>query len=316
MFMKRMNDIDPLALDGRTLRLFLTVLDTGSVTLAAERLDMTQSAVSHALKRLGTLVEAPLFVKSGRGIAPTARALALEGRARALLDGLANFGAPDGFEPGQTRLSLTVAANDLQRDLLLPPLMAELERLTPQPSLRVVPSLAPTPEMLREGRCDLLISPLPPAGLDIVQRKLLSDRYVCFYDASVRAAPDSREDYLAARHVGVLYPDGERLDFDKRLQAAGIVRDVAVQVPGFSAVPAFVRGTARLATMPSLFRTQLMRDLAATRVPVDALGLREAGTLTMFMAWHRRFDDDPRHLWLRRLVIETASALAARRGTG
>lgn len=106
----------------------------------------------------------------------------------------------------------------------------------------------------------------------------------------------------------MLYPDGEKLDFDKRLQATQVERYIAVHIPSFSAIPAFLRGTRRLASMPAPFRAQLMRAFTSLPDPIDAIGVREAGEIAMFMVWHRRFEADPRHLWVRRLLLETAAA--------
>ena len=86
-----MNDFDHLDLDGRSLRLFLAVLEHGSVTAAAGELGLTQSAVSHALARLRAILRDPLFVKSGRGIVATAHAEALAPQARALLTRMEEF---------------------------------------------------------------------------------------------------------------------------------------------------------------------------------------------------------------------------------
>jgi DNA-binding transcriptional LysR family regulator len=304
-----MKEIDRLALDGHLLRLFLAVLDEGSVTGAAARLELTQSAVSHALTRLSALVGETLFVKSGRGIAPTAHALSLRGPARQLLAGLQGFGARQTFDPTATRLDLTVAANDLQRDLLLPGLFRALENQAAETSLRVIPSEVPSADLLREGRCDLLISPFPPEGTDIMQRPLLRDHYVCFYDPESRQPPQGRDEYLAARHVTVVYPNGERLDFDRRLHLNGIQRDFAVTVPSFSGVPAFLRGTPMLATLPSLLRANLMRDVAVAPVPLPLADAAQEGALSMMMVWHRRFDSDPQHRWLRRTLLQIVTEL-------
>jgi molybdenum-dependent DNA-binding transcriptional regulator ModE len=81
-----MKKIDHLALDGHALALFLAVLEEGSVTSAATRLGLTQSAVSHGLNKLRRIVGDPLFAKSGRGIVATAHAQALAAKARALID--------------------------------------------------------------------------------------------------------------------------------------------------------------------------------------------------------------------------------------
>ncbi len=301
-----MREIDYFNLDGAALRLFLAILEEGSVTGAAIRLGITQSAVSHSLRKLRRIARDPLFAKSGRGIVATAHAHALAGRARLLLDDMKGFASGASFDPAVAQLSLTVAANDFQRDLLLPTLFARIEAAVKRVALRVIPSQSPTAALLRENRCDLLISPLPPTGADIMQKRLLHDVYVCFYDPRRRAPPASRADYLAARHVTVVYPDNERLNFDRRLAAVGVIRDIAVSAPSFSGVPAFLRGSRMLASMPSLFDGRLMDDFAFAPIPLGRRHSRLA-ELPMYMAWHRRFHDDPAHVWLRRLLDETAA---------
>lgn len=83
--MKSMKKIDHCDIDGHALRLFLTVLEEGSVTAAAAQLGLTQSAVSHNLQKLRAIVRDPLFVKAGRGIVPTPHAKALAAQAQKLL---------------------------------------------------------------------------------------------------------------------------------------------------------------------------------------------------------------------------------------
>ena len=302
-----MKEIDHLDLDGRALALFLAVLEEGSVTAAATRLGLTQSAVSHGLQKLRRIVGDPLFAKSGRGIMATAHAQALAAKARALMDEMRAFARGASFDPAKAELSLTIAANDLQRDLLLPGFFQRVSAKVRKLELKIIPSQSPTPAMLREDRCDLVITPLPPSGIDIVQKRLLEDHYVCFYDADRRSAPTAQASYLAARHVTVVYPDNERLDFDRRLEASGLNRDVAISVPSFSAVPGFLRGSAMLASMPSLLAGSVMRDFASARLPL----LARAGALTklpMFMVWHQRYQKDPAHIWLRQELVAVSQA--------
>ncbi len=299
-----MKEIDHLALDGHALALFLAVLEEGSVTAAATRLGLTQSAVSHGLQKLRRIVGDPLFAKSGRGIIATAHAQALAAKARVLIDEMRAFAGGASFDPARARLSLTVAANDFQRDLLLPSFYRRVAARMRSFTLRVIPSQSPTPAMLREGRCDLLITPRPPSGIDIVQKRLLQDHYVCYYDAKERAAPTTQAAYLAARHITVIYADNERLDFDRRLEASGVNRDIAIAVPSFSGVPVFLRGSNMLASMPSLLASGLMRDFASVRIPLPARA-GALGKLPMFMVWHQRFQKDPAHIWLRDELEQT-----------
>ena len=300
-----MSNFDWLDLDAKLLRLLVTVVDTGSITGAAQRLGVTQSAVSHLLDKLRGITGDVLFAKSGRGIVATARAEALAERARTLLGDLERFAYSENFDPSQWRTTFTIAANDFQRDALLPSLMQRLRELAPGVQLRVIPSDVPTPEMLRQEHCQLIISPRPPDGADMMQKRLFADRYRVFYDPTVRSAPTSKKDYLASAHITVLYTPNRPLDLDAHLLRQGIERHFAVQVPGFAGLPSFIQGTPLLATVPGLLQHHLMRGLAHAKVPVPC------PEMPMYMIWHLRHQQDPAHQWLRQQLEAVARPLAA-----
>src|SRR5574337_1822410 len=119
-----MSEFDWSDLDARLLQLLLAVLESGSITGAAQRLGVTQSAVSHQLDKLRAITGGALFVRSGRGIVATARAEARAPQARELLSGLERVAHADSFDPARWQTTFTIAANDFQRDLLLPALVA------------------------------------------------------------------------------------------------------------------------------------------------------------------------------------------------
>jgi DNA-binding transcriptional LysR family regulator len=119
-----MSKFDWSDLDVHLLKLLVAVVEVGSITGAAQRLGVTQSAVSHLLDKLRAITGDPLFVKSGRGIVATARAEALAAQARELLGALERFARSGEFDPARWHATFTIAANDFQRDLLLPALMA------------------------------------------------------------------------------------------------------------------------------------------------------------------------------------------------
>mgnify|MGYP000107777107 FL=1 len=301
-----MSHFDWLDLDARLLRLLVAVVDTGSITGAAQRLGVTQSAVSHLLDKLRGITGDALFTKSGRGIVATARALTLAERARELLADLERFAQSETFDPAHWQTTFTIAANDFQRDALLPALMQRLRQQAPGVSLRVIASDVPTPEMLRQQQCQLIISPRPPEGTDIVQKRLFADRYRVFYDPAVREAPRTRKAYLAAEHVTVLYAPQRPLDLDQYLLSKGIERRFRVMVPGFAGLPAFIRGTDLLTTVPGLMREHLMRGLQDAEVPVPC------PTMPMYMIWHLRHQQDMAHRWLRRQIEDIALPLQPR----
>lgn len=288
-----MRDFDHSDLDGHLLHLLLAVVEEGSITRAAHRLGVTQSAVSHLLDKLRAIVGDPLFVKSGRGIVATARAQELAVQARLLLDSMRSFVTPEQFDPAQLQTTLTIAANDLQRDLLLPALLARLRAQAPGLVLRVMPSDVPDAALLREGRCQLVISPRPPNGSDVMQKRLFEDHYRVFFDARQRSAPKDVTDYLTSEHASVLYEPGRTLDIDSWLGTQGLARRMVLTVPGFSGLAPFLRGSHLLATVPGLLGRSVLRglDSCATPVPCPAM--------PMYMVWHLRHQHDPMHRWLR-----------------
>lgn len=298
-----MNNFDWSDLDARALQQLVAVVDAGSVTGAAQQLGVTQSAVSHQLDKLRAITGDPLFVKSGRGIVATARALHLADDARALLRQLERFAHAGSFDPARWQATVTIAANDFQRDVLLPLLARHLREQAPGVVLRVIPSDVPSLEMLRERICDIAISPRPPEGSDILQQRLFEDRYRVFYDPAMRQPPANREEYLAADHVTVVYAPRRALYLDRTLEAQGIRRRFAVMVPGFSGLPAFIQGSDLLATAPSLLWHGAMRDLAHADVPVPC------PTMPMYMIWHRQHQTEASHRWLREQVLALAPAV-------
>ena len=138
MLIKYMSNIDHLGLDAYTLRTFFTVLDEISVSRAAERLGVSQSAVSHTLDKLRTIFEDPLFVRVGRGIEPTARARALRAWVESVLDDLKSLTDQRKFDPLSEKMEFTVATNDFPLQLIFPKLLKELSDEGINPRVRFI----------------------------------------------------------------------------------------------------------------------------------------------------------------------------------
>jgi DNA-binding transcriptional LysR family regulator len=288
----------PLELNGRLLQLLVVVMEEGSITRAAERLGVTQSAVSHLLDKLRTLLDDPLFVKSGRGIVATDRAERLAREARVLLEEMRRFARVEAFDPARLQTRFTIAANDLQRDLLLPRLFQRLSAQAPGLSLRVINSGVPTVEMLRDEQCQLVISPRPPDAGDILQKRLFEGEYRVFFDGACREPPRSLEAYQSADHITVTYDPPRQLDIDQNLASRGIDRRFLVRVPGIAGIAPFLRGSRMLSTLPVLLANNMLRGFEHCPVPVPCT------PMPMYMIWHLRYRHDPVHSWVRRELEE------------
>lgn len=298
-----MNSIDTFNLDTRALATFVAVLDEGSVSRAAVRLGVSQSAVSHTLDRLRQALGDALFVKSGRGIVATRYAVQAGPHIRQILDELHALPSGPPFRPETAEFSFTIAANDYQRDLLLPGLADIFRQQAPGIRLQVIPSGIPTADMLRKDVCDLIISPHAPETTDIMQRGLMTDHMMVFYDPACRTAPETLADYLRADHIGILFGAGEKTALEGSLAARGLKRKTAVTVSNFSGLPAFLRGTDMLATAPQRMSSQLLNGFASAPLPFDYK------PFTLLMLWHKRHQSDPAHRWIRNQLNTVASAL-------
>ena len=298
-----MKMVDQSNLDTRSLEVFVAVLREQSVSRAAEGLGMSQSAVSHTLERLRRALGDPLFVKSGRGIVATRYARMTGPHVQQILDELKALPEGPPFDPATARFTFTIAANDYQRDLLLPPLMQRLCERAPGIRLQIIPSGIPTPDMLREDVCDLVITPHAPDTADIFQKSLLRDRMVVFFDPSQREAPEGLAEYLRARHVDVLFRNGEPTGLENALQARGLSRNIVVTVSNFSGLPEFLRGSDLLASAPGRMQNQLLRGFATAPLPFDYR------PVNLLMIWHQRYHTDAGHRWLRKELAAVAHAL-------
>ena len=157
-----MTKFDYLGLDGNTLTTFLTVLEEMSVSRAAERLGVTQSAVSHTLDKLRIIFNDPLFVRVGRGIESTARARSLQGSVESVLNDLKSLTDHREFDPLVEEMEFTIAANDFPIQFIFPKLLKELAKEGVHLRVRFIPSGIPRVSFLRASRYRMLITEVDP----------------------------------------------------------------------------------------------------------------------------------------------------------
>ena len=258
-----MNAIDGRDLDLNLLRVLVAVDDAGSVTAAASRLYLTQSAVSAALKRLATAVGAQLLVKDGRGVALTSRGRGLVDRARPHLDALVRA-ALDG-QPSEltTRRAVRLGLSDSAESWLLPPLLRRLAERGPSVRLVVVPvQFRTVGEALARGQVELAVTVADDLPAGVTRRALFHGDFVCLFDPRVVKLGRTldRARYLAHEHVIVSYNGDLRGVIE---DVYGVSRDVRISVPSFASIGALVEGSALLATVPRLVAAEVRRQRPA-----------------------------------------------------
>jgi DNA-binding transcriptional LysR family regulator len=296
--------------DLNLLPVFVALMEERSVTRAAQRLGMTQPALSNALARLRTMLQDHLFVRERYGIQPTPIALELApGIAEALakLDD-AVLGQQD-FDPAEAERLLIIAPNGYVEFVLVPAIVARLRELAPGIKLRLTPygnDLVETGVV--SGTTALALGRMVDPPDNLVVQHLMDEGLACVVRADHPEVRDgiSREQFERLKHVIVLPPGRLRAGLFQALAQQQLKRDVAISVTNFFAVAEMVAVTDYCATLQSLICRRLAHDprLRVLPAPVDL------GTFPVEMAWHVRYRQDPAHRWLRSLIGDVARAVA------
>jgi len=296
-----MKKIDHLDLSGNSLRTFLVVLEEQSVSRAAERLGVSQSAVSHTIDKLRLALEDPLFVRSGRNITATKRAISLYEPVRDILDELKGLTRQRPFDPLKRSMEFTVSASDFTRDLIFPTLITAFRQAGIDIVIHFTPTTGfPSPEQLRRGLCHLLVTPFPPDGPDIYQKRLFDDEMACFYDPSQREQPRSNIDYQTADYVEVDFKDIAVVL--KHLPGKEHLKH-RVTVPSFSDTATYLKNTDMLTVQLSLMKHVYFQNFSSAPLPC------KTEPLTMYMVWHKREHTDPAHQWFREQIESRITAI-------
>lgn len=292
------------SLNIRSLQLFVAVMESTSLTEAAVKLQVNQSKITYALDKLRTFFDDPLLVRSGRGVIPTARASELLPQIKALLVDLENLKNTQDFTPHTADIDYTIAANDFQREMLLPELYHRLRPLVASLHLRIVPSNLPDFSMLRDGQIDMVISPRVPDSSDIVQRKLYDFSENCYYDASQRHAPCDENDFAEADYICPSFLLNNRaINLTPSQNRTVWLRDrVQVITYGFSDAISFLRGTDALAIAPPQLANTVFKDFAHVPFPDNLCN-------KMSLIWNKKFQKDPQHAWFREQLVAVATEI-------
>lgn len=318
-------------MDLNLLKVFDAVYEDRNLVLAGRRLNLSQSAVSHALGRLRELVGDDLFVRTGKGLAPTGRAAAM---APALRDSLRRIEAALGVEqfvPALSPRRFVIAANDHVTEVIIAPLSRRLQEAAPGVDLVIRPSTRlDLAEQIDLGRIDLAIgifSQVPPRlnsrtlmaqgeaillrrGHPASRRKLTLADFAKYplVTTSVGGQEEGAVDgFLLERGLARQSEMFDRHALEEALAEIGRKPRLRVTVPHSLAIPALLRGSDMLSIVPASLAQALTRtgDLLQRRPPY------EAGTATTRAVWHRRDDHDPAHVWLRDMVAGAAAATDA-----
>jgi DNA-binding transcriptional LysR family regulator len=296
--------MDISRVDLNLLVVFAALCEHQSVTRAGAAIGLSQPAMSAALAKVRVLFDDPLFVRTGGGMKPTARAEALADPVRRVLESVrSEVLQTTRFEPSTTARTFTLIMPDIGESAFLPKLLAQLSVAAPRTAIKTLAMPPPAIERaLESGAADLAVGLYPDlTKAGFYQRRLFRNSFVCVAAAEHTdlAEPLTLRKYLDAWHA-VVCPEGRTHDlFDRELQRLGHVRRVRLEIPHYLSLPEIISASDLIATVP--------RDIGLMFARHAKLRLLEPPVKVVFdvkQYWHERAHKDPVNVWLRRQVHE------------
>ena len=279
------------------------------VTRAAERVGLSQPAMSNALGRLRHLFKDAILVRTATGMQPTPRARALAGATRQLLRQVEHLLEPDaGYDPLASGRRFSLRMSDLLGLLLLPALLERLRVRAPRVAIDVL-HLPPTRtvDALEADEVDLAVSTGLEHGASIRAEALFADRMVCLMRSSHPLARGrlTLDAFLAQRHLKVSISPTDQRFADDVLGRLERKRDIALNLPHWLLVPHVLRRTDLVTVMPGRLAAAIAgQHLVARELPFAP----DRFQWTLY--WHRRYDGNSANEWLRQEIRAAARPYA------
>ncbi|QXI30565.1 LysR family transcriptional regulator [Pseudomonas vanderleydeniana] len=295
-------------LDFNLLKTLDALLDERSVTRAADRLSLTQPAVSGMLNRLRESFGDPLFVRTQRGIVPTPRAEQLAAPVKRMLADVQAMLQPRAFDPATASMTVKLASTDYALRAVVVPLLSALREQAPNIQLAVTP-VEPTALHAQLDRGDIDLALVTPDQVvpGLHGAPLFEERYVCVMRADhpeARNGSLTLERFCALDHALVSSSGGAfRGVTDEALARIGRSRRVTLSVTSFLILPDILLTSDLVAVVPRRLAVNLS-GLRIMEPPVEIPGFSK------MLAWHERTDRDTGQQWVRERLIATCRSIA------
>ncbi|WP_028113822.1 LysR family transcriptional regulator [Ferrimonas kyonanensis] len=287
------------------------LLEQRSVTKAAHKLHLSQSAISKSLSRLRTQFNDPLFLRQSHGLEPTPYARNLATPLKQLLGAVEALTTPGDFQANRSERCFMMAMVETMYPLLLPQFLTELQQQAPLVTIDARTWASDSLERLARGELDFGITGkdihfqdarrtlLPPKG--IVYEELYRDSHCCLVR---RGHPLLHQNwdldaYLSARHLQVRCDEHEHWLLDLKLAEQQRSRTIAMHVPDFNSAASVCAHTDLILTAPGRYARHIEAGLNLVIVPLPMA----LPPISYTLFWHQHHDSDAGHRWFRELIL-------------
>ena len=298
--------------DLNLLLAFKLLVEERSVSRAAEKLCISQPAMSHVLRKLRYQLDDPILVKTSTGMIPTPRAQALLEPVITVLKGAERIiHTSKDFSPANSQRRFLIATSDYVEFVLLPKLVKSVHKQAPNVEIQVRRPATKSPETaIEKDEIDVAI------GFDaifnlptrICHQRLFTDRIVCITRKNhqfITGSEMSFEQFIASRHMLISFRETGTGLIDDHLKSRGLIRKISLVVPNFLSAPWVVANTDFVLTLPLRIAEHFacLAPIKILPIPIDL------PVYDLIMIWHLRQEKEPGHQWLRQAILEVCHKL-------
>ncbi len=288
--------------DLNLLVVFDAIYKEKNLTRAGQRLNLSQPAISHALNRLRSAFDDPLFVRHGYQMEPTPLTEELKENIKKVLELTERTLEDRGtFDPYRSTRTFHIGIQDYPMIVVMPRLVNTMKKIAPNVNIRTFHlSMESRKSALEDGKLDMVIGIRQDFGSNIFQQFLFRDHEVCVVR---RDHPDIKESltleqYLEAEFIGLSISDVKQARIDRLLREKGFRRKVRLTVENEVMIPQLISKSDYLANIANLVAIEFLPWLPIRLVPLPV----ELDELEFFQYWHDRHQKDPGHNWLRQTI--------------
>lgn len=302
-------ELDIKQIDLNLLTVLKVLLDEKNVTKASEKLNLSQSATSHALKRLRRVFNDSLLERSASGMRPTPRALALRESLENILVDIELLVKEPVFAPELAQDTIRIAASDYATTVILPPVLKQLSRSSPSINIECYDWHPETLERIKNREIDLGLGVVDlDENKDFRCQNLFTERFVSIVrtDHPIVQNPITLDAYIASPHALITITGSPvnsikrspKSHVDRILEELGVERRVMLKLPHFLSAALIISQTDLILTLPRrialLFAN--VADITLFEPPINL------GEYHYMQIWSKRSDNIPVQVWLRNLI--------------
>ena len=295
-----MREMNIRSLDLNLLVALNALLEEKQVTRAAERINLSQPAMSRALARLRIMFKDPLLVKDAKGMGLTARADELYLPLQNILQEITDIVSPPSIEPALMQGEIVIAARDNVLVTILPKVIQIITNEAPELKLRIVPFVGEDLSPLEHYKVDFVLSATDSESASLHRTTIYKEGFICLTSSKYANARHkiTLEQYLSMKHCLVTISGFGMGVVDEYLAQKGLKRNIVVRIPLFLAAGFIVAESDLIVTLPQRMG-QLFSQLPQITLIEPPIQLPH---FPIYLYWHRRNQNNPIHQWIRKII--------------